>query len=87
MRRFIVSLSLAIVVLFGLVASGIRTQAQDATPAAMTSMMATATHPVVGGWRLTVDLGAGMTSPDLQIFHADGTFTEVLPTGDVLVGV
>ena len=30
---------------------------------------------------------AGMTSPDLQIFHADGTYTEVLPTGSVLFGV
>jgi len=58
--------------------------AQEATPSGMADL---ASHPVVGGWRITVDLGGGITSPDLQIFHADGTYTEVLPTGDVLVAV
>lgn len=60
------------------------TAAQEATPSSTADM---ANHPVVGGWRMTVDLGGGMTSPDLQIFHADGTYIELLPSGAVLAGV
>jgi len=58
--------------------------AQEATPSSTADM---ANHPVVGGWRMTVDLGGGRTSPDLQIFHADGTYIELLPSGAVLAGV
>ena len=87
MHRFTVSLLLAVVVLLGLVASGTRTQAQDATPAAMTSMMATATHPVVGLWRTTVTNQGDDPFSSLTTFHADGTYTEVLPDGDVLTGL
>ena len=81
MRRFTVSLSLALVVLLGLVASGIRTQAQDATPEAMNM----ATHPVVGTWELTGEL-AGNTFPILATFHAGGTYQEVYPWGAIFVG-
>jgi hypothetical protein len=85
MHRFAVFLS-AVVVMLGSVVMLSRPPAiaQEATPASMADM---ASHPVVGGWRLTVDLGGGMTSPDLQIFHADGTYTETLPDGAVLFGV
>ena len=85
MRRLVVSLSLALVVLVGLVGTmGRSTAAQEATPSGTADM---ASHPVVGGWRITVEIGEGVTSPDLQIFHADGTYTEVLPNGSVLFGV
>ena len=86
MRRFAVLLSVVVIVLLSsaVVLSRPPAGAQEATPSGTADM---ASHPVVGGWRLTVDLGGGLTSPDLQIFHADGTYTEVLPTGDVLVGV
>ena len=85
MRRFAGLLSVVVVLLSSVVMlSHPPVIAQEATPSGTAAM---ASHPVVGGWRITVDLGGGMTSPDLQIFHADGTFTEVLPTGDVLVGV
>jgi uncharacterized cupredoxin-like copper-binding protein len=87
MRRLIVSLSVVVVLLVGVIASfGRGATAQEATPDA-TAMMAMAMHPVVGGWRLTNDAGEGNTFPSLAIFHADGTYTEVLPDGSVLTGV
>jgi hypothetical protein len=70
-------------VLLSLVASGIDTQAQDATPEAMTTM---ATHPVVGTWELTGELGEE-TFPILAMFHADGTYMELYPWGAIFVGV
>ena len=45
-----------------------------------------ATHPVVGVWRNTIDLGDGITFPSLSLFHADGTYVEVLPDGGILLG-
>ena len=86
MRRVAVLLSVVVVVLLSSAAVLSRPSvvAQEATPSGTAAM---ASHPVVGGWRITVDLGAGMTSPDLQIFHADGTYTETLPHGSVLFGV
>ena len=86
MRRFIVSLSLAVVVLLSLVASGINTQAQDATPAAMETMTTMATHPVVGVWDSTGSI-ADNTFPFLAIFHGDGTYQEVYPWGAINTGV
>ena len=85
MRRFAVLLSVVVVLLSSaVILSRPSVVAQEATPSGTAAM---ASHPVVGGWRLTVDLGEGLTSPDLQIFHADGTYTETLPTGSVLFGV
>ena len=86
MRRFAVLLSVVVIVLLSsaVVVSWPPAAAQEATPSGTADM---ASHPVVGGWRLTVEFGEGLTSPDLQIFHADGTYTEVLPDGAVLVGV
>jgi hypothetical protein len=86
MRWFSILLSVVVVVLLSsaVVLSRLPAAAQEATPSGTADM---ASHPVVGGWRITVDLGGGMTSPDLQIFHADGTYTEVLPDGGVLFGV
>jgi hypothetical protein len=83
MRRFTVSLSLALAVLLGLVASGVSTQAQDATPEAMTAM---ATHPVVGTWELTGAIDDD-TFPYLAMFHAGGTYMEIYPWGPIFVGV
>jgi hypothetical protein len=83
MRRFTVSLALALVVLLGLDASGVSTQAQDATPEAMTAL---ATHPVVGTWELTGELGEE-TFPYLAMFHAGGTYLEIYPWGPIFVGV
>jgi hypothetical protein len=74
MRQFTLSLSLALVVLLGLVVSGIRTRAEEATPAAMDM----ATHPVVGTWELTGEL-PDFTFPILATFHAGGTYHEVYP--------
>lgn len=50
---------------------------------------AMATHPVVGGWAYVNDsfTGDGGSFPSVAIFHADGTYMEVLPWGVVLVGV
>src|SRR5215218_1799799 len=72
MRRFAVLVSVVVIVLLSsaVVLSRPPAAAQEATPSGTAAM---ASHPVVGGWRITVELGEGMTSPDLQIFHADGT--------------
>ena len=87
MRRFIVSLSVVVVLLLSLVATVDRgTSAQEATPDATAAMMATATHPVVGGWRFINDVGEGETFDSFGIFHADGTYTESTPDG-VMIGV
>jgi hypothetical protein len=48
---------------------------------------ALAAHPAVGVWRNTIDLGDGITFPSLSLFHADGTYSEVLPDGSIVVGV
>ena len=56
---------------------------------AATAQDAMATHPVVGGWRFVNEsfTGDGESFPSVAIFHPDGTYTEVLPWGAVLVGV
>ena len=41
-------------------------------------MMAMATHPVVGMWRVTNELGDA-TFPSLAMYHADGTYIEDYP--------
>ena len=38
-----------------------------------------ATHPIVGAWRFTNDLGEGIVFPSIDIFHADGTYIEDFP--------
>jgi hypothetical protein len=40
---------------------------------------AMASHPVVGLWRVTNELGEGITFPSLAMFHADGTYIEDYP--------
>jgi hypothetical protein len=48
-------------------------------------MAATATHPLAGAW--TIVNGVGEEAfPSVAIFHADGTYTEVLPWGSILLG-
>ena len=84
MRRFSVLLSaVAVVVLGGAVAlSRPPAVAQEATPA---GMAATSGHPLVGAWLITTGVGED-AFPSVAIFHADGTYTEVLPWGQVILG-
>ena len=78
MRRLILSLSVVVVLLLGVVVTRERgATAQEATPDT-TAMMAMATHPVVGLWRFTNEVGDD-TFPSLGIFHADGTYVEDYP--------
>ena len=79
MRRFVISLSIIVVLLFGLVAAmGGGATAQEATPDT-TAMMSMVTHPLVGA-------GNGATTRVTRwpvhltaIFHDDGTYTEYDP--------
>jgi hypothetical protein len=87
MRRFVISLSLAVVVLLGLLASGGSTRAQDATPDPMTAMMAMATHPIVGAWEWDNDPDHPGTEISYALFHADGTYVEIGTDGQVDLGV
>jgi hypothetical protein len=83
MRRFSVFLSTVVVLLSSVaVLSRPPAAAQEATPA---GVAATATHPLAGAWTIVTDLGED-TFPSVAIFHADGTYTEVLPWGQVLLG-
>jgi hypothetical protein len=77
MRRFTVSLSLALLVLFSsaVVIARPPAAAQEATPA---GMAATASHPAVGAWAFVSGSGEDVV-PSIAHFHADGTYTEVLP--------
>jgi hypothetical protein len=52
--------------------------APSSTPAVM------AAHPMVGVWRMTNDLGGGITFPfpSLAMFHADGTYIEDFPDAE-----
>lgn len=44
-------------------------------------------HPVVGVWRTAVSNEGDTSFTSLSTFHADGTYSEVLPDGLVLSGV
>ena len=80
MRRFIVSLSLAFVVLLGLVPSGISTHAQEATPSAMS------THPIVGTWLMIL---TGTGGAFAETFGPDGSVVAGFPateTDDPIAG-
>jgi hypothetical protein len=80
MRRFIVSLSLALVVLLGFVPGGMSPHAQEATPAAMS------THPIVGSW-LAILTGTGAAFA--EVFGADGSVVigfQPTESGDPIAG-
>jgi hypothetical protein len=85
MRRFSILLSVVVVVLLGntVVLSRSPAAAQEATPAP--AVPATAEHPLVGTWVIVTDLGED-TFPSVANFNADGTYTEVLPWGQVILG-
>ena len=85
MRRCSILLSVVVVVLLGsaVVLSLPPAAAQEATPAA--ALPATADHPLVGTWVIVTDLGED-TFPSVANFNADGTYTEVLPWGIVILG-
>jgi hypothetical protein len=79
LRRLVVSLSLGLIVLTGLLvaARGETATAQDVM----------ATHPVVGTWRFVKDFGEGPTVY-YGSFHADGTyFHEGYAGGPLAFGV
>ncbi len=52
-----------------------------------TAQDAMATHPVAGVWRTAVTNTGDTLLSSISTFHADGTYTEVLPDGLVLTGV
>ncbi|MFN8593128.1 MAG: hypothetical protein U0031_16860 [Thermomicrobiales bacterium] len=79
MRR-LASLGWIVALLFALTAAP-RAGAADVTPAA------TATHPVVGLWRTVVSNTGDEPFASYSTFHADGTYSEVLPDGIVISGV
>jgi hypothetical protein len=83
MRRFVISLSVVVVLLLGGVAAMERgATAQDATPDT-TALVAMATHPIVGTWRFVRDFGEGPTIT-YGIFHADGTYFQQAYAGGPL---
>jgi len=85
MRRLVALVSVVVVLLSSaVVLSRPSVIAQDATSTAMAAM---ATHPVVGAWRWTIDVGGVATVPALATFHADGTYTQLLPDQSGLIGV
>lgn len=57
--------------------------AQEATPAS--ALPATADHPLVGTWAIVTGIGEN-TFPSVANFNADGTYTEVLPWGQLILG-
>jgi hypothetical protein len=83
MRRMAVFASIFVLLVSGVASrSGNAATAQEATPA---GMAATATHLVVGAWTFVNGSGEDVF-PSIAHFHADGTYTEVLPWGAVLMG-
>jgi hypothetical protein len=79
LRRIVISLSLVLVVLTGLL---VATRGQSAT-----AQGAMATHPIVGTWRFVKDFGSGPTV-SYGTFHADGTyFHEGYAGGPLAFGV
>jgi hypothetical protein len=84
MRRFSTLLSVVVVLLgSAVVLSRPPAAAQEATPAP--AVPATADHPLVGTWAIVTGEGAD-TFPSVANFNADGTYTEVLPWGIVILG-
>jgi hypothetical protein len=78
MSRFALLLAVVVVLLGSVVMlSRPPAAAQEATPDPA-AMMAMATHPVVGIWRFSNELGDS-SFPSLAIFHADGTYIEDYP--------
>jgi hypothetical protein len=76
---------IAVFVSFFIVLSGILAFGRGTTASAQDAM---ATHPVVGLWRFTTDLGGGITIASLAMFHADGTYIEDFPdAGSFSMGV
>jgi hypothetical protein len=86
MRRFSILLSVVVIVLLSVavVLSRPPAAAQEATPAP--AVPATADHPLVGTWAIVTEVSAEETFPSVANFNADGTYTEVLPWGQVILG-
>jgi hypothetical protein len=71
MRRFVVLLSIAVVVLGLSATPGRGTTAQEATPTAMGG------HPLVGTWLLDTNADDPANPPEVTIFTADGAYISV----------
>ena len=72
MRRFLVSLSVFVIVVVGLMITvGRGATAQEATPAAMGG------HPLVGTWLLDTNADDPGNAPEVTIFTADGAYISV----------
>jgi hypothetical protein len=86
MRRFAVLLSVVVIVLLSsaVVLARPPAAAQEATPAP--AVPATADHPLVGTWAIVTEVSTEETFPSVANFNADGTYTEVLPWGQVILG-
>jgi len=86
MRRLVISLSVVVVLLLGVVATlGRGVTAQEATPDT-SAMMAMATHPIVGTWRWDND-PSDPADDSYGIFAADGSYLEVTKPNNVGVGI
>src|SRR5829696_3679382 len=92
MRRLIVSLSVVVVLLVGVVAAlGRGATAQEATPDTAADVdqpdaPAMATHPIVGTWRWDND-PADPADDSYGIFAADGSYLEVTKPTNVGIGI
>ena len=78
MRRFTVSLSLALVVLLGLVAT--------MSPSSTAQENTLAAHPIVGAWEWDNDPDNPGTYLSYAICHDDGTYVEVNDDGSINLG-
>jgi hypothetical protein len=82
MHRFVVLLSIIVVVALGLiVAPGPSTTAQEATPTDMSG------HPLVGTWLLDTNADDPDDAPEVTIFTADGAYISVDAEGLPSLGV
>ena len=80
MRRFVLSLSLAFVVLLGVAPSGMSLHSQEASPTAMS------THPIVGTWLMIL---TGTGGAFAETFGPDGSVVAGFPateTDDPIAG-
>jgi hypothetical protein len=82
MQRFVVLLSIVVVVALGLIVTpGRSTTAQEATPATLSG------HPLVGTWLLDTNADDPDDAPEVTIFTADGAYISVDAEGLPSLGV
>lgn len=79
MYRFVLVTLVSVVIAFARVVAFARGNSVTARDAVM------AAHPVVGVWQVVTGVGED-TFPSVVILYADGTYTEVLPWGSIVIG-